>query len=426
MALMTVITEAYNHFNDYSKANPVIAGAVSLYALGITTFLCRGLPVSVYNTVKNQCTTTLTFDDAGNNYNQENFLSFSKWFENHKWSRYSRALSLDTLWNNDNNSDPVVVGIGDGTHYFFYKHRFFTIHRSSETKAGANKLIHTAHITMLGRKKKILYDLIDEFKYKLPPEALSIHKYDNTEWEVASVIERRNINTIIINQDTKDKILEIINQFYASEDWYKSRGLSYKKTIIFHGVPGTGKTSLIKGLASHFQRNLAIININAVSDRSFENALSSAPTNSFIVIEDFDSASSTTSRDNDDSKNNSAINGVMSSLKLLSLSGILNTLDGVIGLDNKIIFMTTNVIDRIDSAILRKGRVDYIFEIKALEDIEIREYIRMMYHDTPDKNFVIPIDTRFKPILGCDLQALFFEYHTESVQDFIKAIPQYD
>lgn len=42
----------------------------------------------------------------------------------------------------------------------------------------------------------------------------------------------------------------------------------------------------------------------------------------------------------------------------LTLSGILNTLDGIVSLDNKIIILTTNCIKNIDSALLRSGRVD--------------------------------------------------------------------
>lgn len=43
---------------------------------------------------------------------------------------------------------------------------------------------------------------------------------------------------------------------------------------------------------------------------------------------------------------------------MLTLSGLLNGLDGVVASEERIIFMTTNHIDRLDPAIIRPGRVD--------------------------------------------------------------------
>jgi len=42
----------------------------------------------------------------------------------------------------------------------------------------------------------------------------------------------------------------------------------------------------------------------------------------------------------------------------ITFSGLLNALDGVIGGDSRIVFMTTNYIDRLDDALIRPGRCD--------------------------------------------------------------------
>lgn len=43
----------------------------------------------------------------------------------------------------------------------------------------------------------------------------------------------------------------------------------------------------------------------------------------------------------------------------LTLSGLLNAIDGVTSTEGRILFMTTNYVDRLDKALIRPGRVDY-------------------------------------------------------------------
>lgn len=45
-------------------------------------------------------------------------------------------------------------------------------------------------------------------------------------------------------------------------------------------------------------------------------------------------------------------------LNRVTFSGLLNSLDGVASTEARIVFMTTNYIDRLDPALIRPGRVD--------------------------------------------------------------------
>ena len=46
-------------------------------------------------------------------------------------------------------------------------------------------------------------------------------------------------------------------------------------------------------------------------------------------------------------------------LNRLTLSGLLNAIDGVTSSEGRIVFMTTNYVDKLDPALIRPGRVDY-------------------------------------------------------------------
>jgi chaperone BCS1 len=45
-------------------------------------------------------------------------------------------------------------------------------------------------------------------------------------------------------------------------------------------------------------------------------------------------------------------------LTRVTMSGLLNAIDGVASAEERVLFMTTNFVDRLDPALIRPGRVD--------------------------------------------------------------------
>ena len=62
-------------------------------------------------------------------------------------------------------------------------------------------------------------------------------------------------------------------------------------------------------------------------------------------------------------------------LSRLSLSGLLNALDGVASTEARILFMTTNYLEQLDPALIRPGRVDY----KQCIDYATAHQLQCMY-----------------------------------------------
>ena len=98
---------------------------------------------------------------------------------------------------------------------------------------------------------------------KLQPESptLNIFKdyHDNdgyTYWDKVATIPKRRINTIYIPNEQMKTLVDSINNFYASKQYYIEHGIPWNFKILLHGQPGCGKDSIARMIASEWNRNL--------------------------------------------------------------------------------------------------------------------------------------------------------------------------
>ena len=120
-----------------------------------------------------------------------------------------------------------------------------------------------------------------------------------------------------------------------------------RRSYLFYGLPGSGKTSLIQALAGHYDRSVCYVQPTHpdMTDDSLRAAVNNAPANSIIVFEDID-----------------ALFGKQREAKIasspLTFSGLLNSLDGIGHPRGQLFILTTNFRDQLDQALIRNGRVD--------------------------------------------------------------------
>jgi ATP-dependent 26S proteasome regulatory subunit len=155
-------------------------------------------------------------------------------------------------------------------------------------------------------------------------------------------------------------------------------GIPYHLGMLFHGTPGSGKTSIIGALAGELKMNLYILSLAGedMNDERFACLLSEIPPNSFMVLEDVDAAFAVRKRSTkeDDAPGSG-----------LTLTGILNALDGFMASEGSIVLMTTNHRDRLDPALIRPGRVDYEEEFSTAAESQLRRlYARFFPNSNGD------------------------------------------
>jgi len=93
----------------------------------------------------------------------------------------------------------------------------------------------------------------------------------------------------------------------------------------------------------------------------------------------------------------------------ITLSGFLNALDGVVASEDRIVFMTTNHPERLDSALLRPGRVDVKEYLGYATHYQLKQMFLRFYGGPNDRaeEFARLFSTSTLPISTAFLQGLF-------------------
>ena len=127
------------------------------------------------------------------------------------------------------------------------------------------------------------------------------------------------------------------------------------------------QSSFIQALSGALQYNICVLNLNdrALTDDKLAYLLSTLPPRSLLLLEDVDAAFQ--QRD----QRSAAVS--------LTFSGLLNALDGVASTEERVIFMTTNHIERLDPALIRPGRVDVRLYIGMASEWQRSEMWRRFY-----------------------------------------------
>lgn len=219
-----------------------------------------------------------------------------------------------------------------------------------------------------------------------------IYTNKNGEWTSAPSNNTRKLDTIILKKGLKEDIKNDLQLFLNSEEWYKERDIPYTRGYLFYGYPGTGKTSMIKGVSLFCKRHIHYLMLSEVKSDSelIELFKKINYKDTVLVIEDIDAmAEIVKSRElqNEERRKQNEVKELEESKETeelkkkrqeylgangsnnanhhtLTLSGLLNAIDGVFTCHGRILIMTTNHPEVLDSALIRPGRVDskYLFD----------------------------------------------------------------
>ena len=233
-------------------------------------------------------------------------------------------------------------------------------------------------------------------------------------------------------------MLDKLNFFENNKEWYEYEGHPYTFGIGLHGPPGTGKTSIIKCIANKLNRHIVVIPLSKIKTQSefneyfFENKYSRFNSHEIgfdkkiIVFEDIDCMSNIVKqREISDSNSEASVDNTFTNIeqnddkisdkidkntiiqnKLLNkiakkidddhdetmvlnfdkdkndkitLSFILNIIDGLRETPGRILIITSNNYNSLDTALVRPGRIDLTLEMKNASVDVIKEMYNHYY-----------------------------------------------
>jgi chaperone BCS1 len=195
-------------------------------------------------------------------------------------------------------------------------------------------------------------------------------------WRHEVRIPARPMDSVVLPNSSKQELIGDLSRFLspATRSFYARNGIPYRRSYLFYGLAGTGKTSMVQALAGHFERNLCYLMPThpEMTDDSLRAAVTQLPEDAIVVLEDIDSLFTK------DRGSSSA------SKSALTFSGLLNALDGVGNPNGQIFVLTTNLRDQLDSALIRNGRVDLHIEFTHANEEQMQTMWRNFYPDRTD------------------------------------------
>ena len=306
---------------------------------------------------------------------------------------------------------PIKLQPFENSHIFRYKANWILfrhqIHRPNPIFQDPRERGYI-HLECLGRSLAPLRLLLQEMQsYNIEKSMSTINVFraishpNVTRWQKVISRPSRDIRTVILDKTKKQDLLQDINEYLhpRTRRWYANHGIPYRRGYLFSGAPGTGKTSLTSALAGVFGLDIYVLSLldPSLNESQLMRLLSEVPSRCIVLLEDVDAAglgkrsNISGKRDLKNKKNSlaptpdlvasAAQPGVPPPKTEISLSGLLNAIDGVSSHEGRILIMTTNSPDDLDKALIRPGRVDMHIAFELPSHAEIYELFLSMYAD---------------------------------------------
>jgi len=354
--------------------NQIVGGGLVLMVSGSVIALCRKVPTEIWAWIKRQVTINADIQNT-----DPLFDYLTLWLDSQPYTKKSRRLTVTTTTtvksdDDDDDDQPsriqrglkLIFSPAPGSHFFLYKKTMVWLDRRRESnsvkdqKETGFKKMETITITTLGRNQKIIRDLMEDISKLalVPTENIRLYTSSFGYWSSSGQLKPRKIESVILPYGMAEDLVKDARWFLDAEEWYASLGIPWHRGYLFHGVPGSGKTSVVTALAGELMMDLYLLNLSTsgMDDERLSSLLGRVRNRTIVLMEDVDC----TLPDRDGKHGR------------VTMSGLLNCLDGVQSRHGCMIFMTTNHRNKLDSALVRPGRVDVSFEFHNATDDQIR------------------------------------------------------
>ncbi|EAQ85986.1 hypothetical protein CHGG_07239 [Chaetomium globosum CBS 148.51] len=301
-----------------------------------------------------------------------------------------------------------------GLHSFWWRGRYFKLNRKQESlfdpSAGANGMPQFKDKEILvfscfGRSPEPIKQLLQHAKEQnyldhqaktivRRPASQGMRRYGHRHsWQQVANRPVRPMQTVVLDDEQKIRILSDMNEYLhpATPRWYANRGIPLRRGYLFHGL----FTSLPRRCVVLLE-DIDTAGLKRAEDDSESESESSSSS---------DDGKNEEKQEEDQNKDKKSLNksrnhkggrdwkvsdlarelrraggqGDLGEKKSISLSGLLNAIDGVASHEGRVLIMTTNKPEALDEALIRPGRVDLQVSFTNATQEQARELFMRMY-----------------------------------------------
>ncbi|WOH00258.1 hypothetical protein DCAR_0519616 [Daucus carota subsp. sativus] len=224
-------------------------------------------------------------------------------------------------------------------------------------------------------------------------------RYGRTMWSHVVFEHPASFETLALEVKVKMDIMNDLITFSKGKDYYAKVGKAWKRGYLLYGPPGTGKSTMIAAMANLLNYDVYDLELTSVKDNTeLRKLLIDTSGKSIIVIEDIDCSLDLTgqrkkkgkdgeSEDEKDAVKKAVENSGTDDGSKVTLSGLLNFIDGLWSAcgGERIIVFTTNYLEKLDPALIRRGRMDKHIEMSycSFEAFKVlaRNYLDLEFHE---------------------------------------------
>ncbi|KAJ0104783.1 hypothetical protein Patl1_17890 [Pistacia atlantica] len=188
--------------------------------------------------------------------------------------------------------------------------------------------------------------------------------YKQTMWSHIVFEHPATFETMALEPEKKLEIIEDLVTFSKSKEFYARIGKAWKRGYLLYGPPGTGKSTMIAAMANLLNYDVYDLELTAVKDNTeLRKLLIETTSKSIIVIEDIDCS--------------------------LDLTG------------ERLIVFTTNYVEKLDPALIRRGRMDKHIELSYCSfkgfKVLAKNYLKVETHPMFDTIERLMNETKITP-----------------------------
>ncbi|KAJ9687521.1 hypothetical protein PVL29_016127 [Vitis rotundifolia] len=220
-------------------------------------------------------------------------------------------------------------------------------------------------------------------------------------WSHVAFDHPATFQTLAMEADKKREVIEDLVSFSQAKDFYARVGKAWKRGYLLYGPPGTGKSTMIAAMANLLLYDVYDLELTAVRDNTeLRKLLMQIPSKSITVIEDIDCSLDFTGQRKKMKENKAAEEEEKDPIKKqakvgdsdegktskVTLSGLLNFIDGLWSASEgeRLIVFTTNFMEKLDPALIRRGRMDKHIELSycSFESFKVlaKNYLELDSH----------------------------------------------